>query len=129
MIKVILDTNFLIYCSENKLDYVTEIMTLMNEGYELVVPAQVIEELNELHKKAVKFSDRTASWLAVQIVEKNKDKIRIIDGRAKSGDEAILNLVRMGDVVATLDLELRKKVKALGKRIIVIQSKKKLVFD
>ena len=129
MIKVILDANFLIYCSENKLDYITEIMTLMNEGYELVVPAQVIDELNELHKKAVKFSDRTASWLAMQIVEKNKDKIRVASASGKTGDEAILNLVRMGDVVATLDLELRKKIKALGKRVIVIQSKKKLVFD
>ena len=129
MIKAILDTNFLIYCSENKLDYISEIMTLMNEGFELVVPKQVIDELIELHKKAVKFSDRTASWLAVQIVEKNKDKIKIMDGRANNGDEAILNLVRMGDVVATLDFELRQKLKALGKRIIVIQSKKKLVFD
>jgi len=129
MIKVILDANFLIYCSENKLDYISEIMTLMNEGFELVVPKQVMDELNELHKKAVKFSDRTASWLAVQIVDKNKDKIKIMDGRANNGDEAILNLVRMGDVVATLDFELRQKLKALGKRIIIIQSKKKLVFD
>ena len=129
MIKVILDANFLIYCSENKLDYISEIMTIMNEGFELVVPKQVMDELNELHKKAVKFSDRTASWLAVQIIEKNKDKIKIMDGRANNGDEAILNLVRMGDVVATLDFELRQKLKALGKRIIVIQSKKKLVFD
>ena len=129
MIKVILDANFLIYCSENKLDYISEIMNLMNEGYELVIPKQVMDELNDLHKKATKFSDRTASWLAMQIVEKNKDKIRVMDGRANNGDEAILNLVRIGDVVATLDLELRQRLKALGKRIIVIQRKKKLVFD
>jgi len=43
--KIILDTNFLIYCSKEKLDYVEEIGKFINENYELVVPVQVVEEL------------------------------------------------------------------------------------
>jgi len=43
MIKIILDTNFLVYCAENKIDYKEGIENLVNEGIELVVPFQVID--------------------------------------------------------------------------------------
>ena len=36
--KIILDTNFLIYCAKNKLDYIEKITDLLKEDYELVVP-------------------------------------------------------------------------------------------
>jgi rRNA-processing protein FCF1 len=125
MIKVILDTNFLIYCAENKIDYVQEILQLMDEGYELVIPQQVADELNELYKKGEKFSDRQAAWLAMKLVGANKVKIIMAPGRC--ADEAIINLVRVGSIVATHDLELRKKLR--NSRVIVIQGKKKLAFD
>jgi len=125
MIKVILDTNFLIYCAENKVDYASEINRLMTEGYELVVPKQVVSELKELSQNAKKLGDRTASWLAIKLLEHNK--VKIIEARGNYADEAILNLVRIGNIVATLDLELRKKLR--GTRVIVIQGNKKLAFE
>ena len=123
MIKVILDTNFLVYCAENKIDYKTEIDNLMTEGYTLVVPEQVIAELNELYTKGTKFSDRSAAWLALKILKANK--VEVVPSRGKYADEAILNLVRIGNIVATLDLELRKKVS----RAIVLEGKRKLILD
>ena len=42
--KVILDTNFLIYCAKEKRDYFEAIQNMLNENYELVVPEQVIRE-------------------------------------------------------------------------------------
>jgi rRNA-processing protein FCF1 len=125
MIKVILDTNFIIYCTENKLDYATEIDNMMNEGYELVVPQQVIEEIEELGRTAKKFSDRTASFLALKILKSNN--VKVIQTNAKYADEAIMHLMRIGDIVATLDQELRNKLK--NSRVIVIQGVKKLVFE
>lgn len=125
MIKVILDTNFLVYCAENKIDYVWEIMQLMNEGYELIIPRQVEDELNELYKKNEKFSDRQAAWLAMKLIKANN--IKIIFAPGKDADQAIINLVRIGSIVATLDLELRRKLK--NSRVIVVQGKKKLAFD
>lgn len=41
--KIILDTNFLVYCAKNKLDYKEEIGNLIKEGFELVVPEQVVD--------------------------------------------------------------------------------------
>ncbi|MDP1729307.1 MAG: hypothetical protein Q8L27_03845, partial [archaeon] len=101
------------------------IMNLMNEGYELIVPIQVMAELRELSTKAKKFSDRGAAFLALKILDVNKIKILPVEGRY--ADEAIINLVRIGSIVATLDLELRRKLRNFRK--IVIQGNKKLVFE
>lgn len=125
MIKVILDTNFLVYCAENKLDYVAEISRLMEEGYELVVPKQVVEELKEIYQNAKKMGDRTASWLALKLLEHNK--VKVIEAHGSYADEAIISLVRVGNIVATLDLELRKKLR--GTRVIVIQGNRKVAFE
>jgi rRNA-processing protein FCF1 len=125
MVKVILDTNFLIYCAENKIDYKIQLDSLMNEGYELVVPSGVVSELKEIYSKAQKFSDRTAAWMALKLLEHNH--IQVISGKSGYADDDILGLRRIGDVIATLDLELRKKLS--GNRIIVIKGIKKLAFD
>lgn len=125
VIQIILDTNFLIYCAENKIDYKSEIDSLLQEGYELVVPTQVVDELKELYKTSKKFSDRNAAWLALKLLEHND--IKIVQAQGAYADEAIINLVRIGNIVATLDLELRKKLK--GTRVIVIQGVKKLALD
>jgi len=125
VVKVILDTNFIIYCTENKLDYAAEIGNLMNEGYELVVPQQVVDEIEELGKTAKKFSDRTASFLALKILKTNN--IKVVSAPGKYADEAIISIMRIGDIVATLDLELRQKLKK--SRVIVIQGVKKLAFE
>jgi len=125
MRQVILDTNFLVYCAENKIDYVHEIMMLMNEGHELVVPSSVIKELEEIYKTGEKLSDRSAAFLAIKILQSNN--IRVLPSREKYADGDILNQVRLGSIVATLDLELRKKLR--NSRVIVIQGKKKLAFE
>ena len=124
MIKVILDTNFLIYCAKNKMDYASEIMKIMDEGYELVVPEQVISELNELSKSAKKYDDKLGAKIALKILELNS--VKILPVRAKYADDALIRLSKEDrNIVATMDLELRKKVF----RAILINGKKKLVFD
>jgi len=127
MIKVILDTNFLVYCAKQKIDYKECIDSIMKEGYEMVVPFQVVLELEDLEKNAKKFSDRQAAKLAIKLLEANK--IKIIKTKGKYADETILSLAK-GNIVATLDLVLREKLKRLGYcRIIVIKNIRKIAFD
>jgi rRNA-processing protein FCF1 len=125
MIKIILDTNFLVYCAENKIDYSSGIMEIMTEGYELVIPEQVLAELREMAEKSKKLSDRSAAFLAMKILEHNA--VKTVNAAGRFADEAILNLVRMGSIVATLDLELRKKLR--NSRVIVIKGTKKIAFE
>jgi rRNA-processing protein FCF1 len=122
--EVILDTNFLIYCAKEKLDYVEELRDLINENYELVVPGQVIEELERLKIKAKKGKDKDASDLALKILKNNK--IKKINPSGKSVDDAIVNLAKKDkkNIVCTLDREMRWN---LG-RVILISRGKKLIL-
>jgi|TARA_Y100000310_G_scaffold165100_1_gene164840 rRNA-processing protein FCF1 len=122
--KVILDTNFLIYCAKEKLDYIEEINNILNEGFDLVVPEQVIEELKRLRIKAKKGKDKDACDLALKILDKKK--INIVYPAGKSVDDAIIQLAQENskNIVCTLDREMRWE---LG-RVILISRGKKLIL-
>jgi len=125
--KIILDTNFLIYCAKNKLDYVEKISNLINEGFELVVPMQVIDELEKLKNdklKKVSGKDKSAIDLVLQLLDFNKVKKVKIKG--KSVDKGIINLAEEDNknIVATLDKEMRH---ILG-RVILISKGEKLIL-
>lgn len=125
--KVILDTNFLIYCAKEKLDYTEKLKDLLNEGYELVVPEQVIKELKLLKNdklKKVSGKDKFAADLALQLLDVNK--IKKIKPVGNNVDEAIINLAKEDNknIVCTLDREMRQ---ILG-RVILINKGKKLML-
>lgn len=125
--KVILDTNFLIYCAKNKLDYVEEIGNIINERFELVVPMQVLEELKKLRDdklKKVSGKDKQAASLALQLLNHNKVKQAKVKG--KTVDEVIINFAGKNkkNIVCTLDREMRH---ILG-RVILINRYKKLML-
>tara|TARA_Y100000310_G_scaffold293188_1_gene322598 strand:- start:1946 stop:2332 length:387 start_codon:yes stop_codon:yes gene_type:complete len=125
--KIILDTNFLIYCSKNKLDYNEEIGNLLNEKYELVVPLQVIRELELLKddkKKKVSGKDKRAIDLALQLLSANN--VKKVKVKGKTVDEGIINLSKENkkNIVCTLDREMRH---ILG-RVILINRRKKLIL-
>jgi len=125
--KIILDTNFLIYCAKERLDYVEEIGNLINEGFELVVPVQVVKELKSLRDdklKKVKGKDKTASDLALQLLKVNG--VKEVEVKGKTVDEGIVNLAGEDEknIVATLDREMRG---ILG-RVILINRGKKLML-
>jgi rRNA-processing protein FCF1 len=125
--KIILDTNFLIYCAKNKLDYVEGIENLINEGFELVVPLQVIEEMKMLRDdkwKKVSWKDKMAIGLALQMLEINKVKKVKVSGN--SVDEGIINLANENkkNIVATLDREMRHSLP----RVILINRFKRLMI-
>ena len=117
--KVILDTNFLIYCAKQKIDYAEDIRLLITGKYDLVVPGQVITELRHLEAKAKKYSDKEAATLALKLLKANKVKtIRVI---GKNADQAIIK-TSPGNVVATIDKLLQKRVN----KVIFIKSGKTL---
>ena len=125
--QIILDTNFLIYCAKEKMDYIEELSNILNENYEIVVPEQVVEELKKLKgdkMKKVSGKDKKAADLALQILEKNK--IRKVKAEGHSVDEAIVNLSKENkkNIVCTLYREVRWK---LG-RVILISSGRKLML-
>tara|TARA_B100001971_G_C17901953_1_gene388430 strand:- start:84 stop:470 length:387 start_codon:yes stop_codon:yes gene_type:complete len=125
--KIILDTNFLIYCAKNRLDYAEEISNLFNEDYELVVPLQVIKELELLKqdkKKKVSGKDKRAVDLALRLLGANN--VKKVKVKGKTVDEGIINLSKEDkkNIVCTLDRGIRK---ILG-RVLLINRGKKLML-
>lgn len=129
--KIILDTNFLIYCVKEKLDYIEELSNMLNENYELIVPEQVIEEIKKLKNdklKKVSGKDKMAADLALQLLEKNFNdkKIKKIKPEGKTVDEVLIALAKQDkkNIVCTLDREMRH---LLG-RVILINKRKRLIL-
>lgn len=121
MKNIILDTNFLVYCAKEKIDYKEEIRILVPGKYELVTLSQVIEELEKLKEKSKKYSDKQAADLALKLLKVNQ--VKVIKGKGKYADEAIINASNDA-IVATMDLGLTKYLE----KAIIIRAKKKLVF-
>ena len=125
--QIIFDTNFLIYCAREKMDYVEEIRNILNENYKLVVPVQVVKELEKLRNdkfKRVSGKDKRAADLALQLLDLNK--VKKINIKGKTVDEGIINLSREEDknIVCTLDSEMRK---ILGRVILVNKGKRLMI--
>ena len=120
--KILLDTNFLVYCAKQKIDYVEEIESLIGSS-NLVVLSSVASELDKLAEKAGKARDKDAAMLALELLKYNK--VKIIKTKEKSADKAIIETANKEDVVATMDKELKNRLKGKA-RILTIRKGKKL---
>ena len=116
MKSALLDTNFIITCIKQKIDFFEE---LYFRGYQIIIPDKVIDELKKLSK--AKSRDSKYATLALHLLEKYKTeaKIQIEDFMAEAADDALLELDKKGNAIATLDSELRHKIR--NAKIIVIR--------
>jgi rRNA-processing protein FCF1 len=99
MKKVLLDTNFIITCIKEKIDFF-EYLEL--EGYTILIPDRVIRELEKLKKNS-----------AIKLLKKEKGKFQIVFIPGKNVDNSIINFSKKNPeiVIATLDREMRKKIR------------------
>ena len=85
-----------------------------------IITPQVLEELNKLKLKGGK-TGRYAEF-ALNLV---KQKCRIIDfptSKGKSVDETLIEAsIKLNAIIATLDYELRKKLRKIGKSTITLR--------
>lgn len=114
-----LDTNFLVYCAKQKIDFLREIGRLSSEKSSIIVPMQVIGELEKLSK--AKSRDNKYATLALHLLERYKKeaKIQVKDFMAEAADDALLELDNKGNAIATLDSGLRHRIR--NAKIIVIR--------
>ena len=120
MKKVLLDTNFLMACIKQKIDFFDEIKFL---GFQILIPENVIKELKKIKNSRQKLHNRQTAELALKIIKMNKFKK--IKFKTKNTDYAISQFANSGEdiIVATLDRNLKKRIK---KNKMVIKNKTKL---
>jgi rRNA-processing protein FCF1 len=122
MEKVMLDTNFILSCIQNKIDFFEE-LTL--KGFGIIIPVQVISELERIKNSKKKLMFRENARLALRLIESNTfEKVDLGKGAV---DDLIVKFLKKNNnvVLATLDKELKKRANS---RKISIVSKKKLDF-
>ena len=120
MVKVILDTNFILNCVRNKVDFYEE---LMFRGDVPIFSSQVIEELKRIRdgSKALKF--REEANVALKLIDSQEHEE--IDMPGRYVDVGIKKYCESHPevVLATMDKDLKKAVR---NRKLVLRNKKKL---
>lgn len=120
MKKVLLDTNFILACVKEKVDFF-EYFEM--DGFKILIPDKVLSELKRLSvlgKKGIK----VRADFALKFLNEAGDFEEVVV-KGKYADSAIVNYLRdhQNVFLATIDEGLRKKVK---NKIFVIKSNKKI---
>ena len=111
MKQVLLDTNFILTCIKQKIDFFEEIYLM---GIQIIIPKEVIAELKKLKQD-----------LALRLLEKEKTKFKKISLKGKNVDNSIINYAKENPkiIIATLDRGIKTKIKS---KKMIIRNKKKL---
>jgi rRNA-processing protein FCF1 len=119
MKKVILDTNFILACIKEKIDFIE---FFQMRGLEIFVPDKVLFELKRISLEK-KGALRLRASFGLEFIQKMNFKIISIEGRYV--DSALVNHLKENpeDYLATIDLNLRRKVK---NKIFILRSKNKI---
>jgi rRNA-processing protein FCF1 len=118
MKKVLLDTNFLIDIVRFRIG-LEEIERLVDGQYKLLTLDRVMEELKSIGNKNAE--------VALKLVEVGN--IGIVRAKEKNVDKALIDLADKDTIVATNDIILREKLKALGSNVIYLRAKKHLAIS
>ena len=117
MVEVICDTSFLIHLSTRKIKNLDSVNTEIGQ-IQFVVPSVVLSELEKLSKTQEKKEDAITTLEFAQ-------NLKTIEMSGKFADQAIIDHVRnQGGITATMDKELKNKIKSLNGSIISFSNDK-----
>ena len=117
MVEVICDTSFLIHLSTRKIKNIDSVNTEIGQ-IQFVVPSVVLNELRKLSRIPKKKQD------AVTTLEFARS-LKTTEMSGKFADQAIIERVRKrGGIIATIDNELKNKIKSLGGSVMSLSNDK-----
>ena len=111
MKQVVLDTNFILTCVKQRIDFFEQ----LGLDYKIMIPIQVITELKRVDK----------TGLALKIISKNS--FTEIDLGVSYVDKGLIKYAKANSsaIIATLDKELKDKI--LNKKMIIRERKRLVV--
>ena len=123
--EVYIDTNFFLLPFQFNVDIIEEFRIRL-PNHKLVTTKFVIRELKGL-KNNKNSKTRLAASLGLKIAQSNQIEIRDIP--LENGESVDDVLVRIANVLATNDIELRKKAKKNNLTIVYLRQKRYLAID
>ena len=123
--EVVIDTNFFMVPFQFNVDIITELEKIL-PSYKLTTPSFVINELKGL-KKNNKGKIRLNANLALKLA--NSSKIEIKDISLLENETVDDALLRVSEVLATNDIDLKNRAKNKGITIVYLRQKKYIVVE
>lgn len=123
--KILLDTNFIITTTRQKIDIQALADQIITEPIEWLIPQDVLNELGNIKdRQGTKLADKAAAELSFEIIKTLSPKIIELPGRNPNVDIKIVNYILGKPIVlATLDKNLKSRVR---NKILTIRGKKNL---
>ncbi len=120
-VTVIFDTNFILSCVKFGIDF-SQVHTLIEKSHEIVIPSNVLHELNTLDLKG---QDATARRIALDLIDEYP--VLTLEGKV---DTSILTFAENHEcVVCTNDRKLRRSLRKKGIPTVFIRKRKYLEMD
>ena len=123
--EVVIDTNFFMVPFQFNVDIITELEKLL-PSYKLTTPSFVINELKGL-KRNTKGKSRLNANLALKLA--NSSKIEIKDISLLENETVDDALLRVSEVLATNDIELKNRAKDKGITVAYLRQKKYIAVE
>ena len=123
--EVVIDTNFFMVPFQFNVDIITELENLL-PSYKLTTPSFVINELKGL-KKNSKGKIRLNANLALKLA--NSSKVEIKDISLLENETVDDALLRVSEVLATNDIELKNRAKDKGITVAYLRQKKYIAVE
>ncbi|MBE6509985.1 MAG: twitching motility protein PilT [Methanobrevibacter sp.] len=123
--EVVIDTNFFMVPFQFNVDIITELEKVL-PSYKLTTPSFVINELKGL-KRNNKGKIRLNANLALKLA--NSSKVEIKDISLLENETVDDALLRVSEVLATNDIELKKRAKAKGITVVYLRQKNYITVD
>ena len=123
--EVVIDTNFFMVPFQFNVDIITELEKLL-PSYKLTTPSFVINELKGL-KRNKNAKVRLNANLALKLA--NSSKVEIKDISLLENETVDDALLRVSEVLATNDIELKKRARKKGITVAYLRQKKYIAID
>ena len=123
--EILLDTNFILTCAKQKIDFASLADDIIDEEINWIIPQDVLNELGALKDRiGMKAKDRDAAKLGFETIQDLDAKIVELPGKNPNVDMKIVNYIINKDfVLATMDKNLKSRI---NNKILTIRGKNDL---
>lgn len=121
---IILDTNFLIESAKNKVDIHEELKRILDYTFEVAVLDRTLEELDSIAVKKTKEGQQAKLARTILLTK----HVAVIPTEGGHTDNLLLKRADENNIIATMDKELKQRLKKKKQQVIIIRGKQKLAI-
>lgn len=120
--KILLDTNFILTCAKQNIDFSSIANEIIDQKISWIIPQDVINELGSLKNRVgIKTQDKDAAKLSFEMIQNLNAEIIQLPGKNPNVDIKIVNYIMNKNIVlATMDKNLKSRI---NNKILTIRGK------